>query len=257
MRRVLLGALLPASLCVAPSATAQSGSTAFPAAQSDPRLRTIPYTPGAVFTVRVAPGYVATVILNEDERIESVAVGNSAGWDVTPSKSGDHLFIKPLANGVPTNVEVVTDSRHYSFLLQSTVEGDPDAAFRIRFDYASDAPAPQPALAAASPSNAPFGGMPPVAAATVMTPQAVYRLSGDRLARPISVTDDGTRTLFVFADAATLPAIYAVDDQNHEMLVTTRRTNDGWIVDRVWRRYVLRAGKATANARRRALPVAR
>lgn len=254
MKRLLLGPLVVGLLCASPSATAQS----------DPRLRTLTYTPGSVFTVRVAPGYVATVILSEDERIESVAIGNSAAWEVTPSKSGDHLFIKPLANGVPTNLEVVTDSRHYSFVLQSTVEGDPDAAFRIRFDYAPATPVPVPVpehgtAAGVSPApdavteNPAAAGVP----AAVMTPQAVYRLSGDRRARPSSVTDDGTRTLFVFGDTATLPAIYAVDDQNHEMLVTTRQTDEGWVVDRVWRSYVLRAGKATASARRRTVPAAR
>ena len=68
-------------------------------------------------------------------------------------------------------------------------------------------------------------------------------------ARP-PTDDDGTATRFVFAEGATLPAIYAVDEQHHEMLVTARRVGDGWVIDRVWRRYVLRAGKATAQARR-------
>ncbi len=206
-------------------------------AQSDPRLRTIAYLPGAVFTLRVVPGYVATVIFNPDERIESVAVGNSAAWDVTPSKSGDHLFVKPLAAGITTNVEVVTDSRHYSFILQSTVDGDSDAALRVGFDYtaAGMMPAPEPT--------------PPVAPVT-LRPATGYRLAGDALARPLAVSEDGTSTLFEFARSATLPAIYALNDHGQEMLITTRRTERGWTVDRVWDRYVLRLGKATARARR-------
>ena len=205
-----------------------------------------------MFTLRVVPGYVATVVLNTDERIESVAVGNSSAWDVSPSKSGDHLFIKPLAAGTPTNVEVVTDSRHYSFLLQPTFEGDPEAAFQLRFDYASETP---PAPIVAGPSAGPGAGPAgPTAVGTSPMEQPAqthsYRLSGNRLAKPLSVSDDGTRTLFVFPDATTLPAIYAVDEQGQEMLVTTRRVDDGWVVDRIWRSYVLPVGRASARARR-------
>jgi type IV secretion system protein VirB9 len=205
-------------------------------AQSDPRLRVRAYVADSVVTVRVVPGYVAAIVLGDDERVESVASGNSGAWDVTPSKSGDHLFVKPLATGVTTNVEVVTDSRHYSFLLQTTFEGDPEATFQLRFAYPA-AVAPVPAVTA------------PVIATAL--PAGDYRISGDRLARPLGVRDDGVRTTFVFGDAAALPAIYAIDDQGHEALVTARRVPDGWEVDRIWRRYVLRLGRAQAQAVRR------
>lgn len=212
-------------------------------AQNDPRLQVLHYVPGAVFTLRVAPGYVATVILGDDERIESLAVGNAAAWEVTPSKSGDHLFVKPLATGVSTNVEVVTDQRHYSFLLQSTFDGDPQAAFQLRFDYAGLLPAgPGPLPGAPSP-NVP-------AAAVQEDAVGRYRLSGAREIRPVSMDDNGVRTQFVFADAASLPAIYAVDEHGNETLVTTRHAGDVLIVDRVWRRYVFRRGHATAGAQR-------
>lgn len=228
MRRIAL----TAALLLATPALAQGPN------QADSRLRVLPYVADTVITVRVVPGFVAAIVLGDDERIESVALGNSGAWDVTPSKSGDHLFVKPLATGVTTNVEVVTDSRHYSFLLQTTFDGDPEATFQLRFAY--------PPAGGQSPASSP--ALPVIATAL---PAGNYRLSGDRLARPLGVRDDGVRTTFLFADLAALPAIYAIDDQGHEALVTARRVPDGWEVDWVWRRYVLRLGRARAQAVRR------
>lgn len=210
-------------------------------AQTDARLQRVPYVSGAVVTVRVVPGYVATVTLSPDERIENVAVGNSAAWEVTPSKSGDHLFIKPMAAGATTNVAIVTDTREYNLLLQTTFEGDPQAAFRITFDYPRE-PASPPAAETLMPAD-----RSPVAARVATN---TYRISGNRLARPQAVDDDGSRTRFVFAGNATMPAIYAVDAEGNEALVTARQEADAWVIDRVWPRYILRVGHAKAEARR-------
>lgn len=224
-------------------------------AQGDARLRTVPYVEDGITTVKVVPGYLATVVLGADERVESVAVGNSAAWEVTPNKNGDHLFIKPLMAGVSTNVEVVTDSRHYTLLLQTTFEGDPEAALQLRFDYGARAggmPAATGGPNGGGPNGAgPNGGGPAAAGpATALREPGRYRVSGSRAARPLAISDDGSRTSMVFDDQATLPAIYAIDDQGHETLVTLRRADDAWTVDRVWRGYVFRLGKATARARR-------
>lgn len=220
-------------------------------AQNDPRVREVVYRPGTVYTLRVMPGFVAAVVLSSDDRIQSVAIGNSSAWDVTPSRSGDHLFIRPLANGVPTNVEIVTDLRHYSLLLQTTFEGDPEAAFQLRFLYGEPLgtptmtgqlpPQPDTVMSAPAPmENAP---------ATVVA-AAEYRITGDRLARPLFVSDDGQRTIFTFDDTIALPAIYGMDEHDNEVLVTTRQVPEGWAVDGVWPQYRLRVGKATAKVSR-------
>ncbi|WP_287980585.1 TrbG/VirB9 family P-type conjugative transfer protein [Sphingomonas sp.] len=207
--------------------------------QGDPRLQLVPFVPDTVTTVPVAGGYVTTIVLGPDERVVSVAVGNAAAWEVTPSKSGDRLFVRSLIAGVTTNLEVVTDQRQYSFLLRPTFAADPQAAFRLAFDYGHPAPASRPAVAAGGPIEAKVDSAP-----------FRYRVSGDRRVRPSAIDDDGVRTRFAFPDASSLPAIYAIDDQGREVLVTARQVDDMWIVDRVWPRYVLRLGHARAEARR-------
>lgn len=236
--------------------------------QSDPRIREVAFRPGTVYTLRVVPGYVATVVLSPDERIQSVAIGNSSAWDVTPSKSGDHLFIRPLGDGSQTNVELVTDSRHYSLILKPTFEGDPEALFQMRFDYGNRPQPSSPQIASAALGNPGLAGVQgelppqpdsimssmgsgaavPAAASSALAATATYRILGDRLARPLFVSDDGQRTLFAFDDATPLPAIYAVDEQGQEILVTIRQVPEGWAVDRIWPEYTLRLGKAKARA---------
>ena len=49
-----------------------------------------------VVPLEVAPGYQLMLEFAPDERIESVAVGDSGAWQVTPNRSGDRVFVKPL-----------------------------------------------------------------------------------------------------------------------------------------------------------------
>lgn len=215
------------------------------AAQGDARLQRVPYMPDSVTVVRVVPGFVTSVVLSPDERIVSVAVGNTAAWEVSPNKAADRLFIKASPGGPPTNVEVVTDTRTYSLMLQTTFDGDPQAMFRLGFDY----PPATSAQVEQAPTAAAMGA--PAAAA------ARYRITGDRLARPLAVDDDGARTRFHFAPSAAMPAVYALDEQGRETLVTLREEGGALFVDRVWPGYVLRLGNASARVRRVAARVRR
>ncbi len=207
-------------------------------AQDDPRLQTVPYRPGTVQVLKVVPGFVTTVILSREERIQTMAVGNTAAWEVTAAKSGDLLFVRPLAAGIPTNLEVFTDGRHYSFLLTTTFEADPAAMFQLRFDYSGTDPT-APAAEAETPEKP-----------EPLAPAATYRIRGDRLARPLTVSDDGKRTFFLFDEAVELPAVYAIDATRRETLVTLRKEGDLWFVDRLWDKYILRHGRAAAEVSR-------
>jgi type IV secretion system protein VirB9 len=76
----------------------------------DGRVQTIDYNAEDVVAVRAPLGYQVTIQFAQDERIENVAVGDAAAWQVTPNRRGDHLFVKPLQQGVRTNLTVVTDA---------------------------------------------------------------------------------------------------------------------------------------------------
>ena len=88
-------------LLLAAGRLAGAGAAARPGG-GDPRIQTRRlYDADQVVQLQGAPGYQLDVEFAPDERIESVAVGDSAAWQVTPNRRGDRLFVKPLQAGVP------------------------------------------------------------------------------------------------------------------------------------------------------------
>jgi len=225
----IIGLILMAStLLLAGPALAQMSTTS----SGDPHIHIVPFDPQKVITLRVAQGFVLTLELAPDERIESVAVGNSAAWQVTPNKDADHLFIKPLPNAVMTNLTVVTGSRSYSFELQPLFAPDPTMAYIVRLT--SMAPAQPPALAALADR--------PVATR--------YRFEGARRLRPASMRDDGRSTYIAYGPKTTVGAVYVVDPEGREALVNGGFRNGEYVVDQIADRFIFRLGKSEAFATR-------
>jgi type IV secretion system protein VirB9 len=197
----------------------------------DPRIQTVLYDPQQVVLLQVAPGYQLTVAFAPDERIESVAVGDSGAWQVTPNKRGDYLFIKPTRAGVSTNLTVITDARTYIFDLATAYGPSPDMAFTVGFTYP-----PKPAQVAAA-DAAPAG-------------HGRYQLSGDRSVRPAAIDDDGTKTYMTWGADQTLPAVFAIDAQGKEMLVNGGERDGRYVIDSVADALVFRLDKHVARATR-------
>lgn len=223
MRHLLL-------ILLATGATAAPGAIRPTPGSVDPRIQSVLYDPGQVVVLEGAPGFEIMVEFGSDERIESVAVGDSASWQISSTKNGGHLFIKPASGGVATNMTVVTDSRSYAFELQPA-SGDDVAPFMVRFRY----PAP-----------------PPSAAVPVPTPGAAaeYRVSGASQLRPASVRDDGLKTYLRWRSDQPLPAVYGVDAAGRETLVNGGMRDGTFVVDGVFDRLIFRADRWRAAARR-------
>ncbi|URW74906.1 TrbG/VirB9 family P-type conjugative transfer protein [Sphingomonas donggukensis] len=200
----------------------------------DPRVQKIEYSADQVVQVQAAPGYQVTIALGGDERIESVAVGDSGAWSVTANKRGDHLFVKPVTAGVTTNMVVVTDLRMYNFELVPAYGPTEALAFSIRFVFPD----------AASATTVATGPAP------VALPGGRYRLGGDRLLRPAAMSDDGVRTTIEWPASAALPAIYAIGADGKEALVTGNVRDGSIVVDSIARNYVFRQDRRTASAER-------
>jgi type IV secretion system protein VirB9 len=197
-----------------------------PSSSSDTRIQIVSYVPDQVVSLRVAAGYAAVVEFAADERIENVVVGNSADWQVTANKAGDHLVIKSLPNAAITNMVVITDTRRYVFLLEASTDGA--MTFVLRFTYP---------------------GLQPIVVAPSME-RAAYKLRGDRKLYPIAMSDDGQRTSITWDLKTSLPAVFAINSLGKEALVNGRMVNGDYVIEGVAERYVLRSGKQRATARR-------
>jgi type IV secretion system protein VirB9 len=194
----------------------------------DPRIHVVEYDPEAVVELRVALGYQLSVEFDPSEKIENVAIGDSLGWQVTPNRRANLLFLKPMSQRPPTNMTVVTNLRRYNFELSLRPRSAARAApFSVRFLYAA------PVVAYIAPPPPP---PPPVERNTA------YSYDGSAKTLPVKVFDDGQDTYFTFRAEEDLPAIFAVDPDGGEAVVNTRQRDGYVVVDRLARGFVLRRG---------------
>lgn len=197
----------------------------------DGRLQTVEYAADQVVLLRAAAGYQLSVEFSPDERIESVAVGDSSAWQVTANRRGDRLFLKVLRPGVTTNMTVVTDTRTYLFDLAGAYDPAPDNAYIVRFLYSKTAP------------GAPAAAVPAI--------DAEYVVTGARALRPSAIGDDGIRTYIEWPVDRTLPAIYALDERGRETLVNGMMRDGQFVIDSVSQRLIFRIDRQIARATRK------
>jgi type IV secretion system protein VirB9 len=224
--------LIAFSLALAAAAAAPAAAQVHPQpGPGDPRIQTVDYSPDQVVALTGAPGYQLTVEFGPDEQIENVAVGDSAAWQVTPNRRGDHLFVKPLQAGVSTNMTVVTSVRVYLFELSPLYGPSSDMAYTVRFHY--------PGTDSAAADPAPVGAV-----------EGRYRVSGARELRPSRIGDDGTHTYIQWPAESAIPAVYALNDAGQEALVNGAMREDMFVIDAVVPRLVFRIDQHVARADR-------
>ncbi|HEY8124412.1 MAG TPA: P-type conjugative transfer protein VirB9 [Methylocystis sp.] len=205
----------------------------------DSRIRTVPFQRDNVVVVHGALGVSTMVAFGDDERIETVAIGDSVGWQAVPDQSKRFLFIKPLEPHAVTNMNVVTRKRIYNFLLRA-VDNRASVVFKVRFTY-PDVEEDQRLLALAKAKAA----MPNYRA--LMSRPGTnfdYTYKGQTTAKPDFVFDDGIKTYFRFGGE--VPAIFLVNPDRGETLVNYRREGEIIVVDKVAGQFTMRKGDETA-----------
>ncbi len=232
---------LLATVCfAAPSAFAQTGvdmtAAASAAKPADPRIRVIDYEPDQIYPVTGHTGYQMTVEFEPDERIETVGIGDSSGWQVTPNGNATLLFLKPMGIVPDTNMALVTNKRRYNLELSSRsgARVNKNAITHVlRFRL----PAPPPVLAIAAPDENLVSRVPQEAW------NRNYRFEGSMELVPEEVFDDGRYTFIRFAENLETPAIFAVSGAEDENLVNSNLRGKYVMIDRVAAQIVLRHGK--------------
>lgn len=214
-------------------ATATPGADAqvrpFPVG-GDPRLQAVDYHRDQVVRIAGAPGYQITIALAPDEKVESVAVGDSAAWQVTANRGGNMLFVKPVQGGA-TNMTVITNARFYAFEL---VSGEGGAApYEVRFRYPSEE-------ARNGPSH------PPGPTHII----GEYWLKGAHALRPARMSDDGEKTWIEWSPEVLLPAVFIIDDHGRESLANGNMRGPYYVIDSVHDRLLFRIDRETARATR-------
>lgn len=233
--RAISPLLLMAMFAAAPALAEQAPR----AVVQDSRIRTVPFQRDNVVVIHGALGVSTMVAFGDDERIETVAIGDSVGWQAVPDQSKRFLFIKPLEPHAVTNMNVVTRRRIYNFLLRA-VDSRASVVFKVRFTY-PDVEEDQRLLALAKAKAA----MPNYRA--LMSRPGTnfdYSYKGQVTAKPDFVFDDGIRTYFRFGGE--VPAIFLVKPDRSETLVNYRREGEIIVVDKVAGQFTMRKSDETA-----------
>jgi type IV secretion system protein VirB9 len=203
----------------------------------DPRIRTIAYDADMIIRLTGHTGYQMTIEFGDAEKVETVAVGDSAGWQITPNAGANLLFVKPIGISRPTNMTIVTNRRRYNFELvsRSGVKAAPNSiTYTMRFKYPETA-------AVAAVATAPLIATPPEQW------NRAYTYDGAKTNIPEEVFDDGNSTYFRFAKDTPTPAIFAVAPDAGESLVNFAIRGPYVVVEQVSQKLVLRQGKAVTN----------
>lgn len=245
--QLAIGGAVAAAL---PPASAEMVATPL---RGDSRLVEFQYDQDNTYLVLAKPKAVTHVQFAADEVVQSVAAGDTANWEFTPTRNRKNLFVKPRFDDQETSLTVITDKRSYQFVLRSTGDGKKWYQ-RVSWIYngelvltmeampeADSKPAPSAPAAAVAPKQA---------ARTVdvgVAPETLrfgYEISGNAPFRPRVVFDDGRFTYFKMpSNLQELPALFAVIEEKDYSLVNFEVKGDYLVAQRLLPLAVLKLGR--------------
>lgn len=207
----------------------------------DSRVRMTTYDSEQVYRLRGFVGYQIDLEFETGEAFVGLGAGDIDG--LAYFGQANHLFLKPKAAKVATNITVLTTRRHYQFdyavLSQRPSKEDADVVFALRFSYPTS-PSQTASENDARSVDANLGD------ASSRRPRNFdYWYCGAPALRPVAVSDDAIHTRLSFAANADLPAIFLRNDDDTESLLNYSIENGDLVIHRIGRRFILRRGKLT------------
>jgi type IV secretion system protein VirB9 len=234
----LVGVGLLIALATGRAGENSSDSSIDLATLDDPRVREVPYAANAVYHLAGRIGYQIDIEFETGERYIGLAAGDVNGLSF--EAQDNHVFLKPKATSVTTNLTILTDRRHYYFDYavspnRAAVTPASDTIYALRFRYFQEAARPAEARQGVDPLDRALDG-------TVSPVNRLYGYCGSRYLQPTAAFDDGVRTHLSFPSRAEFPAVYVQNDDKSESLVNFTVTPDGLTIHRIARRFILRRG---------------
>jgi type IV secretion system protein VirB9 len=240
---IRLPEMVLAALAITPAITL----AAFPAAAESParspvidgRIRDLQYSPDRIYPLQGRVGFQIDLQFEDGEFFVGMGAGDLAGLSFVAQDN--HLFLKPKAARVGTNITVLTNRRQYQFDYATVPAaraarggGWVEPVYVLRFHY--------PPVAAAPPAPARIASQ--LAAGRSARPRNEdYWYCGAPALMPVSAWDDGAQTTLRFGASAEQPAIFVRNEDGSESLLNYSMHGDQIVVQRLARQLVLRRGK--------------
>lgn len=197
---------------------------------ANPRLQQVAWAEGREVILTVLPQTGLTVLLEPGEEIRRVSLADERAIEVRVSAERDSLLVLPSAAFEETRLLVQTDRRSYPFRVRAGT--GLMAAYLVRFTFEGEQAAQAEAV-----SLEPAGDT------------RAWNVKGDRAVRPAAVSDDGVRTMIMFAADQSLPAVLALGPTGEEEVVNGYMRGEVFVIDRVHNELVFRIDNARATAR--------
>ncbi len=191
---------------------------------------------------KATAGFEQMIQLADDEKVESLSIGDSLAWQVAPNKGGNLLFLKPVEPNAHTNLAVVSNKRSYAFELVAVnlVAETAEMNYVVRFKYPQDEEAKVQAQLAAAQHDQQQEVVPD----RKLDPSAWnldYTFQGKTELAPLHAFDDGTFTYFQFRERQDVPAIFLVTDGKNESLLNFHVSGKYVVVERIGKQFTLRS----------------
>jgi type IV secretion system protein VirB9 len=205
----------------------------------DARVRTAAYDSGEVYKLHGFVGYQIDLEFEQGESFIGLGAGDLEG--VVFVGQENHLFLKPKAAKVATNLTVLTNRRHYQIDYNASLQrpGDDELVFALRFTY------PQSSAKATADDEARRLDSQLERASNMRTRNIDYWYCGERTLQPKAASDDGVHTRLTFAANADLPAIFVRNEDDSESLLNFSVDAGDVVIHRVAQRFILRRGELT------------
>ena len=206
---------------------------------ADSRIRTAAYDANEVYRIQGYVGYEIDVQFEQGESFVGIGAGDIDALSFV--SQDNHLFIKPKAARVHTNLTVLTTRRPYQFAyIASPLRqdgSDPELMFVVRFSYP---PGNGDVIAEGVNRMLRQSG-------TERERNADYWYCGSPTIQPTAASDDGIHTRLRFAANAEQPAIFVQNDDDSESLLNFNMEEGDVVVHRVARQLIIRRGRLTGR----------
>jgi type IV secretion system protein VirB9 len=206
------------------------------------------FAPGALYQLYTRPETVSDLALQAGETLIATAAGDTARWVVGDTTSGVgegqqvHVLVKPIKEGLQTNLLITTDRHVYHLECHST-SGTYMAA--VSWQYPADDLARLTRASAAKRAQEAQVIAPAIDATRLNFGYTVESPDHPRWT-PTRVFDDGQKTFIQFPQALTTseaPALFLTSREGTTQLVNYRVKGTYYIVDRLFDRAELRVGE--------------
>ncbi len=207
----------------------------------DSRVRIAPYSSEQVYRLHGVIGYQIDLQFEAGESFVGLGAGDIEAVSFIGQEN--HLFLKPKATRVATNLTVLTTRRHYQ--IEYTVAGnragsdDDDIIYALRFSYAP----PQAQGIAEAAEESLNSRLQEASLATHSNTD--YWYCGEPSLKPVAASDNGIHTRIRFSAQAELPAIFVRNADGSESLLNFNVADGDVIVHRVAHQFVVRRGHLT------------